>query len=595
MNVGDLMENNKAFILMLITCAVFLVWIWVFRPNLSPPKKINQTITTDNLNNDDTLSKEKIVIKSDYELINIPQEMEYDLEFENDNIIVEFDPHDAIIKHAWIKDTFLDKTNSAKYDLVIPKLKEDDPLNAKFVDDGALRLKFGSWKNELTLAKLTGGNNLYHYERVGNKFSFTAKFKPVGEDTIYTIEKIFTFIDDEYIFKLDINFYNDKGVAIEFDNSDNAYSIGLGPLLGVDSVNKSSGKRQEYLFTYFNGKSIEKIKPLSKNKNIYKGGTKYGEIPRTGDASWVSNNGHYFAALIYPDNKKYQYFFDARDSESHRYYSGLARNSNKSRLNSTFYCYIGPKKNSILDDYDNFKRGEFLLEETQISKINEKIFLGIGNVIGSLLELIYKGVKNYGIAIIILTLIIKIVLFPLTHKSMVSQQRMSKLQPKIKEIQEKYKDKPEMVNKETMKLYKKEGINPLGGCLPILLQMPILFAMYRLLNRMVELKGATFLWIKDLSLPDAIYTFSGPIPVLNITSLNILPIIMVAMQIVSSLMMPDTQSNKQAKIMMWSMPIFFFFIFYNVASGLVLYWTIMNVLNMVQQLYLNRQKTKAAK
>jgi len=135
----------------------------------------------------------------------------------------------------------------------------------------------------------------------------------------------------------------------------------------------------------------------------------------------------------------------------------------------------------------------------------------------------YKFVKNYGVAIIILTIIVKVILFPLTYKSMASQQKLSGLQPKLKELQDKYKDKPEILNKETMNLYKKEGINPLGGCLPLLLQMPILIAMYQLLNNMVALKGAEFLWIKDLSRPDEILNFPFTIPLVNIYSLNILP------------------------------------------------------------------------
>ena len=152
-----------------------------------------------------------------------------------------------------------------------------------------------------------------------------------------------------------------------------------------------------------------------------------------------------------------------------------------------------------------------------------------------------------------------------------------------------------MLNKETMAMYKKEGVNPFGGCLPMLLQMPILFAMYRLLTRMVALKGASFLWIKDLSLPDSILDFGFTLPIINTSSLNILPILMVGVQVFSSMLMPDMQSNKQAKMMMWMMPVFFFFLFYNAASSLVLYWTIMNVLNLGQQVYTNYIKKKLSK
>ena len=368
-------------------------------------------------------------------------------------------------------------------------------------------------------------------------------------------------------------------------------------MLGIESRKEKVDKRQKNLFSYFNGKKIIEIQ--SNNKIFKQNGektlftTKYKE----GDNSWVASSGHYFASLIYPDDQNYKYFFDYRDKENKNFYCGFSRNTNNSQLKSTFYIYIGPKIGSILKEYDNFKTDSFYLEN--IPKVRNKgmILIGdIGDGIGWLLEFIYKGVKNYGLAIIILTILIKVVLFPLTYKSMASQQKMSKLQPQIKELQEKYKGKPDVLNKETMSLYKKQGINPLGGCLPMLLQMPILFAMYGLLNKMVALKGADFLWIKDLSQPDAVYNFGFNIPFVNVESLNILPIVMAVVSLATSMLMPDTQSNQQAKMMMWAMPLVFFFMFYNMGSGLVLYWTVMNILNLAQQFYMNniKKKMKAA-
>ena len=171
---------------------------------------------------------------------------------------------------------------------------------------------------------------------------------------------------------------------------------------------------------------------------------------------------------------------------------------------------------------------------------------------------------------------------------MKNSQKMQLLQPKLKELQVKYKDKPEMLSQKTMELYRKAGISPMSGCLPMLLQMPFLFAMYQLLDRMFELKGATFLWIKDLAMPDALINFGFTIPLLNIDSLNILPIIMVVSQVFQSLLTPGMGNNPQAKMMIWLMPLMFFFFFYNVSSGLVLYWTIMNLLGIAQQMFMNK-------
>lgn len=301
---------------------------------------------------------------------------------------------------------------------------------------------------------------------------------------------------------------------------------------------------------------------------------------------WVAADSQYFTALILPDKGTYTGFYDYRKENEKKVYTGFSRPGGMSQYKSSFYIYVGPKINNFLSKYEDVE--SFQLQETNITKIEDKILWGLGNIIGGVLAVIYGIVGNYGLAIILLTLLIKLVTLPLTYKSMLSQEKMGKLQPKLKELQAKYKDKPEMLNRKTMEFYKKEGINPLGGCLPMLLQMPILMAMYRLLDRMVQLKGATFLWISDLSMPDAVINFPFTIPVVNVESLNILPILMVGVQILTSLLTPNSQSNKQAQTMMWMLPLVFFFLFYNVSSGLVLYWTVMNIFNLIQQVIMKK-------
>lgn len=589
------MDANKSFIFMAIMTGVLIIMIIFFQ---KPQKEDNATKSPDKVTTTTTEPKEELKSEekipgksSDYELINITQEKEYDLTFENKNIKVVFSPNDAIIKHAYVKDTFLGRKEIRSYDLVEPR-KEDE---------GALRLKFGSWENEVTLSKITGGNNLYHYERIGDTFIFKCELKKKidNEEVIYTIIKKYEFIENDNIFKLDIEIFNNKNYTLNFDNTDISYSIGWGPLLGTESRDKKPSRNIINKFSYAKNKDKVPVTSLgNSNEILIKKGGLFGNTKiknlftlwnKEADDSWIASDGHYFAALILSDNQNYKYFFDFRDKTNSNYYCGLSRYTSKSNLKSTFYVYIGPKIGSVLKNYNNINKGNFKIENTKISVLEEKIMFGIGNIIGVILEYIYKFTKNYGFAIIILTIFIKLILSPLTHKSMVSQQKMSQLQPKIKEIQEKYKDNPQQLNKETMALYKREGINPLGGCLPMLLQLPILFAMWNLLNGMVALKGANFIfWIKDLSVPDTVFNFGFTIPFANISTLNILPIVMVAVQIVSSYLMQDAQSNKQAKIMMWSMSIFMFVIFYNSSSALVLYWTVMNALNLAQQFYLKR-------
>jgi YidC/Oxa1 family membrane protein insertase len=215
-----------------------------------------------------------------------------------------------------------------------------------------------------------------------------------------------------------------------------------------------------------------------------------------------------------------------------------------------------------------------------------------------LLQFFYRILPkpNYGVAIILLTLLVKIVLFPLTKKSSEASIKMQALAPKIKELQAKYKDNPAKLNTEMAALYKKEGHNPMSGCLPMLIQMPLLFAMYNLFNTHFDLRGAMFIpqWIPDLSLPEAIWTFGSSLPLLGWNSLRLLPFIYLGSQLLYGLATrtPEQQGNSSMAMMMYAMPVMFFFILYDVPSGLLVFWIFSNLFTLVQQLALNKIMAK---
>lgn len=202
-----------------------------------------------------------------------------------------------------------------------------------------------------------------------------------------------------------------------------------------------------------------------------------------------------------------------------------------------------------------------------------------------MLRLFESFIHNWGMAIIVLVLIVKIVLYPLSHwaikaqaKTMAEQKR---IKPHVERLNEKYKDDPAKKSQELMKLYREHGINPLGamrGCLPMVFQMPIFFALYILLDQAVEVRGQSFLWIVDLSSPDRLIPFGGyEIPLLGWDALNILPILMAVTQFFTSRLMTSNISDPTQKQIMIMMPIFFVFILYNMPAGLMLYWTVQNV------------------
>jgi YidC/Oxa1 family membrane protein insertase len=249
------------------------------------------------------------------------------------------------------------------------------------------------------------------------------------------------------------------------------------------------------------------------------------------------------------------------------------------RLLDEFAIFIGPTKLDLLKSFD-----------MGFEKTFSGGFWGLFRMwLLVLLGFFYNVFHNYGVAIIALTITIKILFIPLTHKSFSSMKKMQELQPKMKALQEQFRSEPQKLNKEVMELYKKHKVNPLGGCFPLLLQMPIFIALYQVLSEAVELRGAPFcLWIKDLAEADKLVSFSFTIPLVNISSLNILPILMMFSMVWQQKLTGSTGQTKEQQNMMLMMPVVFVFIFYNLPSGLVLYWLLNNILTIAHQLLSHR-------
>src|SRR3989338_5805811 len=243
-----------------------------------------------------------------------------------------------------------------------------------------------------------------------------------------------------------------------------------------------------------------------------------------------------------------------------------------------FILYAGPSKITEL------KKIGYEFEES----VNYGFFGGIAKILLASMALLNNIVHSWGLSIIILSVLLNVILFPLTLKSFNSMQKMHELHPQMEKLKAQHKDNPQKLNKEVMELYKKYNINPLSGCLPLLLQMPIFIALYQALTKSIDLRRANFLWIKDLSMPDAVaLPFTAPIIGNNI---NILPIAMVILMVlqqkVSAKVMGGAVTEaqrQQQRMMLVMMPIMFGFIFYNMPSGMVLYWVVSTILTIVEQ------------
>lgn len=254
------------------------------------------------------------------------------------------------------------------------------------------------------------------------------------------------------------------------------------------------------------------------------------------------------------------------------YASGVA-----GRSEDVFDYYIGPQNEAFLKGF----------AEGADKVVNFGTFDSISKGILFFLKLGHKLTGSWGFAIIFVTMFIYGCLFPLSYKSMVSMKRMQALQPKVEEMRAKHKDSPQKLNVEIMELYKKEKVNPFGGCLPMIVQIPVFFALYQLLMKYIELKGASFLWIKDLSEPDRLFIFAKDLPFIG-NELNILPLLMAVMmffqqKIVAPQAVQGSQSAEQQKIMGIMMPVIFGFLFYKMPAGLVLYWFVNSMLMFLFQ------------
>ncbi len=225
------------------------------------------------------------------------------------------------------------------------------------------------------------------------------------------------------------------------------------------------------------------------------------------------------------------------------------------------------------------------LDHNEAEIMDFGIFKIVSQFLLNFLNWLHGFIGSYGWSILALTAIIKIVLWPLQDKANRSMRRMSLLNPKIQELREKYKDDPTRMNQEVMRLYKDYGINPVGGCLPMMIQIPIFFGLFKMLGQAVELRNAQFFWVHDLSQPDTVATlplFGYSIPI------NIIPLCMAASQIWLMAMTPKTGDATQRRVMMFT-PLIFLFICYNFAAALALYYTTQNLFSIVQFYYNKRQ------
>lgn len=361
------------------------------------------------------------------------------------------------------------------------------------------------------------------------------------------------------------------GLEINVQNLSNApMNINLPLILGVVNLNGDQAEARLRDATF---STSDKIAHFNLHKDTTLEGVKF-----------LGLRDRYFCAIIEP---------------SERNYTGFIRNigTHQSEVGLNIKEFVLPPGQNMLLKFAIYLGPQELRQITAVQpEWTAVMYYGtfdfIAHLLLQLLDFLFNLVHNWGIVIIILSILIYFMLYPLSLKQMRSMKKMQALQPRIEELRKIYKDNPQKLNAETMGLYREYKINPLSGCLPLILQMPIFFALYQVLIRSVAFKGAKFLWIKDLSLPDRLFILPTTIPLLG-NEINLLPLLMTLGMFIQqklSMSTSSTGSAEQQKIMMIVFPLMFGFIFYHMPSGLVLYWFINSALMLFYQLRMSRQK-----
>lgn len=464
---------------------------------------------------------------------------------------------------------------------------EDDELFFKPIENKIFAVNADS---DEKYSKFLNGESNYN-------ISFETKLNKNGKEFIFA--KKYSFSKNDYMFKLDIVIKPVSAVESKLN-----YTIRTAPRIGpyFDAKDKNE-KRQ---FIGYDGKDDDDHDMIKWNEG-------HCGISNNVNSKWVAIASKYFISFMVPygdvASKIDQSWYTTRNNDDNNETlnaQSLIRRggidfSNGNVTTDTYYFYFGPRTESELKKYKYQGNNAWGVKNLDLTEAAPSSWLGwLETVLKWLLQLIQKIVVNWGASIIMMTFLIKLIMFPFTRKQSLSTIKMKELQPKIQEIQLKYKDNPQKMQQQMGKLYKESGYNPLSGCLPLIVQFFILFAMYNLFNNYYEFYGSSFIpgWIDDLSSGDSVYTLGFNIPFLG-NEIRLLPIIYLASQLLYGKITGTGSgggvNNIQMKIMMYGMPIIFFFIFYNFPSGLILYWTASNIFQMIQQVIINQMVKSAEK
>lgn len=571
------MDRNTSFAFILIALVLF-VWLYFNSPAPQPPKKKSETT----LQQKDTAKPVQPIVakeeKKEEEVspLGNSSEQEKIVTIETELSRIELTNKGGRIKrvflkkyNTWYNHLSNDTTYYKKFVQLVNTQKNGGDFNILFVT------KEGKLVNTSSIDFNSSASNYYYI--LSGKDSLALDYTFTG-DNGKVIKKSFVFYGSKYDSKVDITLENMQDVISSY-RYDVVWQNGLN-FVEENSVGEATYS-QANVYTADELVTVDATKPGEKiNKDL------------NGKIDWISVRNKYFAMILAPKNPT---------SEGGAYIEGTHYNNNygtrevynasikvpfknQKFQKDSFTLYLGPIDYYALKKYDNhyesiFEFGSLFGLKFIIRPISEYVML-------PLLRFLDSFIPNYGLVIILFTIIIKLALHPLMRKSLQSMKKMQLLQPKIKEIKEKYND-PQKQQQETMKLYSTYGINPMGGCLPLLLQMPILVALWSLFNVAIDIRQQPFVfWITNLSSPDIIFRLPFKIPLLNIDIVSGLALLMGVTMFLQQKM---SVTDPSQKAMLYTMPIMMTLMFMSMPAGLNLYYFVFNLLSIAQQYYVTHK------
>lgn len=481
---------------------------------------------------------------------------------DNELFTAVFSSHGATLKSMVLKE-HLD-SDKEQFDLV------------KKVDSGALSLFFQTRDGKKIDTRdlyFTVSDNQGEVSLTGKQsYSLTYRLDVAPGRNIVIV---YTFSGDAYTIGYDVQLTGFDGLL-----PGNEYQLEWDGGLLHSEKNHDDEMQNSWASAYMGG-SLLKLDASDPSKD-------YRE-EQSGVAGWIAVRTKYFVAALIPASPTEGVYLSGSHKAGEKFedYTAALKFTlppDEKTHKESLLLYVGPIDYNVLHSLGvNLEKIMDFGWDWLTRPFAEYIILPIFNLLN-------KFMDNYGLIIIIFALLIKLVTYPLTMASTKSMKKMAALQPMMKELQEKYKDNPTKMQSEIGRIYKEAGVNPLGGCLPVLLQMPLLFAMFYVFRSSIELRQQSFLWAKDLSLPDSILDLGFSIPLYG-DHIALFPILMGGAVYLQQKITPTTQTNDQMKILMYIFPVMMLLFFNNLPAGLGLYYLMFNVFSIIQTFYINKTTT----